>query len=136
MIYLDYAKAFDKVDHNLLLKKLKFFGIKGELYLWIKEFLVGRYQTVIVDGFHSRRMPVLSGVPQGTVLGPILFLLYVNDLDNCIVESNSCSFADDIKLVRQISYLHDTMALQTDINAVVKWSTENNMQLYEDKFEL
>ena len=74
VIYLDYAKAFDKVDHNLLLKKLKFFGIKGELYLWIKEFLVGRYQTVIVDGFHSRRMPVLSGVPQGSVLSQYSFV--------------------------------------------------------------
>ena len=74
VIYLDYAKAFDKVDHSLLLKKVKSYGIQGNLYKWIEQFLLDRTQTVIVDGKHSRPMPVISGVPQGTVLGPILFL--------------------------------------------------------------
>ena len=81
-------------------------------------------------------MPVLSGVPQGTVLGPILFLLSVNDLECCIKNSNSSSFADDTRISGKITIIGDTHQLQTDLNKVIKWSTENNMQLHEDKFEL
>ena len=136
VIYLDYAKAFDKVDHNLLLKKLSFYGIKGELYSWLKQFLTGRQQTVIVDGHHSKKTLVLSGVPQGTVLGPILFLMYVNDLECCITNSTNSSFADDTKLSRQITTLQDTHSLQSDLEEVIKWSLDNNMQLHESKFEL
>ena len=98
VIYLDYAKAFDKVDHSLLLKKVKSYGIQGNLYKWIEQFLLDRTQTVIVDGKHSRPMPVISGVPQGTVLGPILFLLYVNDLDQYVKDSKLSSFADDTRI--------------------------------------
>jgi len=136
VIYLDYAKAFDKVDHNLLLKKMSFYGIKGELYTWLKQFLTGRQQTVIVDGHHSKKTIVLSGVPQGTVLGPILFLMFVNDLECCIKDSTNSSFADDTKLSRQITTLQDTHILQTDLEEVIKWSLDNNMQLHEKKFEL
>ena len=69
VIYLDYAKAFDKVDHSILLEKIKAYGIEGKVYTWIEQFLCGRTQTVIVDGKKSVTLPVLSGVPQGTVLG-------------------------------------------------------------------
>ena len=95
VIYLDYAKAFDKVDHSILLNKIKAYGISGKLFEWIKQFLCGRTQTVVVDGKKSISMPVISGVPQGTVLGPILFLLYVNDMDMNIKHSKINSFADD-----------------------------------------
>ena len=80
VIYLDYAKAFDKVDHKILLAKLWKYGIRGKLYRWIHSFLSGRYQTVVVEGSKSIFKEVTSGVPQGTVLAAILFILYAMDL--------------------------------------------------------
>ena len=135
IIYLDFAKAFDKVDHNLLLKKMRHFGIKGKVYKWIEQFLLGRTQTVVVDGHHSRESPVRSGVPQGTVLGPILFLIYINDLESSIEDSTSSSFADDTRISRMIEYVCDTQSLQSDLDNVVRWSASNNMELHEKKFE-
>ena len=136
VIYLDYAKAFDKVDHSILLKKIKAYGIDGKLFEWIKQFLCGRTQTVVVDGKKSISMPVISGVPQGTVLGPILFLLYVNDMDKNIKNSKINSFADDTRISKRISSLADCALLQEDLEYVIEWSKENNMMLHEDKFEL
>ena len=136
VIYLDYAKAFDKVDHKILLHKLSLYGIHGRLLDWISAFLLNREQVVVVDGEHSRPAPVLSGVPQGTVLGPILFIIYINDLENVLTDSQSSSFADDTRMSKAISGTSDTAKLQNDLNAVVKWSLENNMKLHEDKFEL
>ena len=135
VIYLDFAKAFDKVDHKLLLKKVKHFGIKGKLYDWIEQFLLERTQTVVVDGYQSTPSPVVSGVPQGTVLGPILFLIYIDDLETNVEDSESSCFADDTRLSRLIDYIQDTELLQEDLNNVVEWSSANNMELHEKKFE-
>ena len=105
VIYLDYAKAFDKVDHEILLVKLKKLGIKGKLLQWIKDFLSNnRFQTVLVNGKRSFLASVLSGVPQGSVLGPLLFLVYINDLVNNIRGSKMSSFADDTKISRSIEF--------------------------------
>ena len=136
VIYLDYAKAFDKVDHSLLLRKIKSYGIKGKLYDWIEEVLRDRSKTVVVDGRHSRPVPVKSGVPQGTVLGPILFLLFVNDMENCVQNCKISSFADDTRISRRISKWTDCNLLQEDLNRIITWSENNNMKLHEDKFEL
>ena len=136
VIYLDYAKAFDKVDHSILLEKIKAYGIEGKVYTWIEQFLCGRTQTVVVDGKKSVSSPVRSGVPQGTVLGPILFLLYVNDLETKIKNSKMNSFADDTRISKKISTQGDCDLLQQDLECVIVWSEENNMQLHEDKFEL
>ena len=136
VIYLDYAKAFDKVDHNLLLQKLKSYGIVGKLYDWIKEFLTSRTQTVMVDGFLSAAAIVLSGVPQGSVLGPILFLIYVNDMEFYINHSKIGTFCDDTRLSKKIMTEKDTELLQEDLDNITQWSKWNNMELHEDKFDL
>ena len=136
VIYLDFAKAFDKVDHTVLLNKLERYGVQGKALNWIREFLVGRKQTVVVEGHKSTFERVRSGVPQGTVLGPILFVLYINDLLNTINYSEGFSFADDTKLIGAISGQHSVQLLQEDLNTVIEWSRVNNMELHEQKFEV
>jgi hypothetical protein len=136
-IYIDYAKAFDKVDHGLLLKKLKYYGIVGNYYNWIENFLKDRKQTVYSNNCFSYNTTVVSGVPQGSVLGPLLFVLYINDLSD-IVDSNSVilTFADDTKLISKISSVSDKNKLQHNLNHIINWSKLNNMELNNDKFEL
>ena len=137
VIYLDYAKAFDKVDHEILLAKLEKLGINGKLLQWIRDFLSNnRFQTVLINGKRSFLASVLSGVPQGSVLGPLLFLVYINDLVEAIQQSKISSFADDTKISRAIEYCKDLALLQSDLDQVIKWSIENNMDLHEDKFEV
>ena len=135
-IYLDYAKAFDKVDHQLLLKKMCRYGLPRNLVNWISSFLSDRLQTVVVKGFHSREAPVISGVPQGTVLGPVLFLIFINDLENEVVNSNLCFFADDTRISNRIKSMESKALLEMDLQNVMKWSRENNMELNQKKFEL
>ena len=134
-IYLDYAKAFDLVDHELLIHKLQCYGIQGSLLAWIKSFLTDRYQTVSVNGTHSYKSKVKSGVPQGTVLGPILFLVYINDIDKCIKHSFISCFADDTRVSKGISDSADVKHLQEDLNQVIQWTSKNNMKLHEKKFQ-
>jgi len=123
------------VDTGLLLRKLKFYGIKGKFFTWIKEFLTTRKQIVTVDGVHSEPADVTSGVPQGTVLGPLLFLLDINDLEEVVHHSTAASFADDTRLSATINGEEDTYHLQEDLDRVIEWSIQNNMVLHEGKFE-
>ena len=134
-IYLDFAKAFDKVDHELLIHKLKCYGIQGNLLKWITSFLSDRSQRVSINGTHSYASKVRSGVPQGTVLGPLLFLIFINDMNTCIKHSVISFFADDTRIKKSISSIADLQHLQEDLNSVVKWTAENNMMLHERKFE-
>ena len=136
VIYLDYAKAFDKVDHNILLKKLSLYGITGRLHTWLTQFLRDRTQVVVVDGVKSQPAPVISGVPQGTVLGPILFIIYMNEIENILKEARSGSFADDTRLIKAVGSVADTELMQADLTSIVQWSVRNNMALHERKFEL
>ena len=136
VVYLDFAKAFDKVDHKILMKKVKQFGIKGKLYNWLESFITNRYQQVMVDGKLSRKEQVISGVPQGTVLGPLMFLLYINDLESEMQHSVLRVFADDSKIVKEIRNEEDHNKLQQDLNISVKWAEENNMELNQKKFQL
>ena len=135
-IYLDYAKAFDKVDHRLLLAKLHRYGFSSQMISWVKSFLTNRPQNVVLDGQHSYSAAILSGVPQGTVLGPILFILFINDMDKCVKHSSVRFFADDTRVSKHISSEADTAQLQEDLNNIIEWSTNNNMMLHEDKFDL
>ena len=135
-LYIDYAKAFDKVDHSILLAKLKLYGITDEYLIWLRSFLVGRQQVVFLNQSYSYKTQVLSGVPQGSVIGPLLFILYINDLNNFITHSKLLTFADDTKVITPIHSFNDTMLLQNDLNTIINWSKENNMVLNNDKFEL
>ena len=135
VIYLDFAKAFDKVDHEILIHKLRQCGVQGKILTWIEQFLTNRKQFVTIDGFHSTLALVLSGVPQGSVLGPILFLIYINDLQFQLSGSTAGSFADDTRLSKEISTCEDVSVLQKDLDSVVEWASQNNMVLHENKFE-
>ena len=97
LLFIDFSKAFDTVPHRRLLNKLEFYGIRGHLFKWISSWLTKRYQRVIVDGESSSATTVKSGVPQGTVLGPLMFLVYINDI-NEIITSSVRLFADDCYL--------------------------------------
>ena len=134
VIYLDFAKAFDKVDHEILIQKLKNIGIEGKLLDWICDFLNNRDQVVVVDNIFSYIAKVVSGVPQGTVLGPILFLIYLNDISDCLNSCDLSCFADDTRIYKAISFSEETNLLQQDLYAVSKWSNDNNMKLHSDKF--
>ena len=106
-IYLDYAKAFDKVDHALLIRKLSKYGIHPKIITWIESFLQGRTQQVVVEGQLSFAALIISGVPQGTVLGPILFLIFINDITHCVSSSVIRCFADDTRIMKAISHTPD-----------------------------
>ena len=134
VIYLDFSKAFDKVDHQVLLAKLKMYGIKGKVFDWIKAFLMNRKQTVVVDGEKSSFQDVKSGVPQGTVLGPVFFILYIIDMIKSAKNSKALTFADDTKLMKIIKELLCKALLEADLNGIIQWSIANNMLLHEDKF--
>ena len=126
IIYLDFQKDFDKVPLQRLLLKLKDHSIGDSITDWIEEWLTDRRQRVVVDGEVSNWKSVLSGVPQGSVLGPILFLIYINDLDDSITR-NVLKFADDTKLFRKVITDGDKLHLQNDLDRLVKWSEKWQM---------
>ena len=111
IIYLDFQKVFDSVPHLRLLEKLSSYGIKGKLFDWISSFLIGRKQQIILEGSCSGWTEALSGVPQCSVLGPLLFHIYMNDLPDAI-RSEVKLFADDTKLYRSVSSTDDAAFLQ------------------------
>ena len=131
-IYLDFQKAFDTVPHRRLMKKLEAYGISGPVFEWVSEYLNGRSQVVLVNGEKSDEAPVISGIPQGTVLGPLLFVLYINDLlDN--ISSNGLMYADDTKIFRHISSRNDAEALQSDIRKLEEWTEKWLLRFHPDK---
>ena len=120
LVLLDFSKAFDKVNHLKLLYKLSCFGVKGNTLNWILSFLIGRTQTVVLDGESSNEVPVTSEVLQGSVLGPLLFLLYINDLPENI-QSQVRLFADDTAVYLTVSNLQDSQVLQSDFEFLQRW---------------
>ena len=125
-MYLDFSKAFDKVPHQRLLLKIKAHGVCGNVADWIGEWLHDRKQTVVLNGENSRLQDVLSGVPQGSVLGPTLFLMFVNDIDS-VISSHIQKFADDCKVYRSVPTTQDIDTLQQDIDNLCKWSRDWQM---------
>ena len=128
-IYLDLSKAFDSISHRLLIHKIQCFGINGKLHAWLNNYLCDRQQRVVVEGKMSPYLPVISGVPQGSILGPLLFLLFINDLPTYVSErSKMALYADDAKLYRQINSYNDTLELQSDLEHVYNWSLIWNLK--------
>ena len=134
VVYLDFAKAFDKVDHGVLEEKLRRIGISGQLLGWIGDFLRGRSQHVAVGGVISGESSVVSGVPQGSVLGPLLFLVHIGDLTDAIHNSTVSSFADDTRIVKSIKTIEDCELLQRDLDEIYEWAKHTNMFFNGTKF--
>lgn len=132
-IYTDFSKAFDRVNHVVLLSKLSGMGVGGPMLDWIESYLTGRSQIVKFNNFKSQNIPVPSGVPQGSHLGPLLFILFVNDLWSCFEHSQFLLFADDLKLYMEVSSSDDCLRLQSDIDRLASWCSANGMDLNASK---
>ena len=120
-LFLDFTKAFDKVSHRKLCYKLLRYGVNGNLLHWIKDYLTDRTQCVLLEGISSKSHHVLSGVPQGSVLAPLLFLIYIKDITESIT-STIRLYADDVLLYRVISNEADTICLQNDLFTLENWA--------------
>ncbi len=135
VIVMDFSKAFDKVDHHKLVQKLHRLGVNPQIATWIKSFLHGRTQQVVVEGHNSDTLPVLSGVPQGSVLGPCLFLSYINDMPDS-VKSKVRLFADDTIVYLTIKSNTDAQTLQHDLTCLERWESDWSMEFNPDKCEV
>ena len=120
-VYLDMSKAFDKVSHSKLLKRLRDLGIGGKLLNWFESYLHNRLQKVTALGVSSQTLHVTSGVPQGSILGPVLFLLHVNTLPDAVHSTEIATFADDTKIYKTVRSPGDTQLLHKDLNSLTSW---------------
>ena len=133
-ILLDFAKAFDKVTHHLLIHKLARYGINSNAISWISSFLNNRTQEVHVQGSQSQTSEVTSGVPQGSVLGPLLFLMFINDMPSYLKNSSTIRlFADDAIIYRQIKTPQDGQLLQEDLECLLHWEKDWGMAFHPQK---
>ena len=132
-IVLDFSKAFDKVSHDRLLFKLGRLGLDGQTCSWIRSFLSNRVQRVVVDGESSAPAPVTSGVPQGSVLGPILFLAFINDLPEYVLHSQVRLFADDTVVYLTVNSVDDCAKLQEDLYSLERWERDWLMSFHPAK---
>ena len=136
-VFFDLTKAFDSVPHRQLITKLKTIGLDERLILWITDYLTNRHQSVVLNGEASTPLPVISGVPQGSVLGPLLFLMYINDINDLSLSTGSklVMYADDILLYRAISSEDDYTLLQQDVDALGVWSLLNHLSFNTSKYK-
>ena len=131
--FLDFSKAFDRIDHTIVIHKLTQIGVRYQLIPWICSFLSGRTQSVKVGGSTSDWAPIVAGVPQGTKLGPILFLIMINDLArNCPLKSRHWMYVDDITISESVAR-DATPAIQDDLDTISRWASTNNMRLNPKK---
>jgi hypothetical protein len=134
-IYSDFAKAFDRVPHKRLIEKLKAYGIKGNLLVWIENFLSNRNQCVTINNVSSDTIEVTSGIPQGSVLGPILFIIFINDLPD-VLNSYVKIFADDTKIFNVIQSVESYNILQEDIRKIIDWTDKWQLYFNRDKCKI
>ena len=135
MIYLDFQKAFDTIPHQRLLSNVHAYGIRGKVYEWIRNFLLNRRQRVVLNNSKSTWSEVISSVPQGSVLGPILFILYINDLPD-VISCISKLFADDTELYRSVDSYGDSNTIQMDLYELDNWSSSWQMKFNIQKCEV
>ena len=135
VVYFDFAKAFDSVNHDIIIHKLKHnFGIDGLLLKFLQDYLHGRKQRVVLGSGISNEVDVVSGVPQGSILGPLLFVLFINDIHNVVSPGTDIAlYADDTKIWRQILSEADCSALNNDIHAMAQWASSNLMTFHPMK---
>ena len=134
-VYLDFSKAFDKCDHGILLHKIRKLKIKGKLGRWIQNFLKDRKQAVIVDRIRSEWSKVVSGIPQGSVLGPILFLIYIADIGDSL-STKALVYVDDTKIKQKVNSEEDVECFQKELEKLDEWAKSNNMQFNGKKFQV
>ena len=131
-VFLDFSKAFDKVSHKHLIYKLYHMGIEGNVLRWLSNFLMGRMQRVNVNGTKSSWTSVTSGVPQGSVIGPLLFVIFINDLPEHI-RTHCKLFADDSKIFGKVETEEDQIKVQADLNACHDWAMKWDMYFHPKK---
>jgi retron-type reverse transcriptase len=133
-IFIDLSKAFDTINHRILIQKLEHYGIRGVAQLWFQNYLTNRKQIVKYNQVRSKEMLIQTGVPQGSILGPILFLLYMNDIENCSKQLSFVLFADDTNIFysnKCIKTINEIM--QTEINKVAEWLNVNKLSRNTNK---
>src|SRR6267154_5992709 len=126
IFYLDFQKAFDKVPHGRLMDKVRDAGIGGKIADWLENWLSDRVQRVSINGSCSEWVDVTSGVPQGSILGPLLFTIFINDIDSKVT-NDLLKFADDLKMWGRADTIQDRMHLQKDLDMMGEWSSVNQM---------
>ena len=133
-VFIDLAKAFDTVDHDILLSKLEYYGVCDESLPWFKNYFTGRKQFVHIDPQSSEELAMTSGVPQGSILGPLLFIVYINDLPRCVKHCSVNTYADDTVLYLAGPTVHNlTFYINQDLQCLSEWLEDNNLVLNVSK---
>lgn len=133
VVYTDYSKCFDRIDHSTLILKLGSMGIRGDLLRWLTSYISNRSQAVVIQNYISSWVTVPSGVPQGSLLGPLLFVIFVSDIEKCFHHSRLLCFADDMKIYASISSQADVQALQSDLERLDNYCMRNKLDLNPSK---
>lgn len=129
IVYTDYSKCFDRIDHSTLLLKLSNIGIHGDLFRWFSSYIDRRSQAVVLNGYKSHWSFIPSGVPQGSLLGPLLFIIFVNDIKHCFIHSRILLFADDMKILKVVNDISDAKLLQDDLHRFDSYCARNKLDL-------